>query len=148
LNATYTSTDGVYSIGYPSTWTTSPLTIANTSGAAVIGSDDQTDVVIIEPFTLKSSAPYPRVLEGGINTSPFTNSKVDSAVTTQTYPSGIWTVANGTTEHNGTPYTARLYGTLHGDHTFVILVFAPTSSAATDQTTYFDPMLSSLTFIN
>jgi hypothetical protein len=105
-------------------------------------------LVIIAPFTLKSSAPYPRVLEGGINTSLFTNSKVDSAVTTQTYPSGIWTVAHGTTEYNGTPYTARLYGTLHCDHNFVIIVFAPTSSAATDQTTYFDPMLRSLTFLH
>jgi hypothetical protein len=147
LSATYTNTDGVYSIGYPSAWTVSPLTIANTSGTVQIESPDRTDLVIIEPFTLKSSAPYPYLLEGGISNSLFTNSKVNSAVTTQTYPSGSWTVAHTTTDISGTPYTVRLYGTLHDDHTFVIFVLAPTSAAATDQATYFDLMLNSLTFL-
>ena len=79
--------------------------------------------------------------------SSFTNSKVDTAVTTQTYPSGTWTVASGTAEANGTPVTAHLYGTLHNNKTFIIISFVQTASAAADQSTYVDPILTSLTFL-
>jgi hypothetical protein len=147
LSATYTSTDGVYKISYPGAWKVEPLTIPSTSGTAQIESDNGTDLALIEPFTIKSSASYPSILKSAISVSPFTNSIVDSAVTTQTYPSGSWTVASGTTEANGTALTVRLYGTLHNDHTFIIITFAPTPSAATDQTTYLDPMLTSLVFL-
>jgi hypothetical protein len=147
LNASYTSTDGVYKVSYPGAWKVEPLSIVSTSGTAQIQSDAGNDLVLIEGFTFKSSASYPSILKSAITVSPFTNSTVESATTTQTLPSGSWTVASGTTEVNGTPLTAHLYGTLHDDQTFIIIVFAPTSSAATDQTTYFDPMLASLTFL-
>lgn len=123
------------------------MTIASTSGTAQIQSDGGNELVLIEPLTFKSSASYPSILKSAIKDSPFTNSAVESATTTQTYPSGSWTVASGTTTANGTPLTVRLYGTLHNDQTFIIIVFAPTSSAATDQATYFDPILTSLTFL-
>lgn len=147
LNASYTSADGVYKVSYPGAWKADPLTIASTSGTAQIQSDDGNELVLIEPFTFKSAASYPSILKSAIKSSPFTNSVVESATTTQTYPSGSWTVASGTTAANGTPLTVRLYGTLHNDQTFIIIVFAPTSSAATAQSTYFDPMLTSLTFL-
>ncbi len=147
LNASYSSTDGVYKVSYPGAWKAEPLTIASTSGTAQIQSDSGNDLVLIEPFTFKTSTSYPSLLKSAIKVSPFTNSTVESATTTQTYPSGSWTVASGTTEVSGTALTVHLYGMLHNDHTFIIIVFAPTSSAATDQATYFDPMLTSLTFL-
>jgi hypothetical protein len=147
LTATYTSTDGVYKIGYPGAWTVAPLTIALTSGTAQIENAASNDLVLVEPFTVKSAATYPTILGSAISGSSFTNSKVDSAVTAQTYPSGSWTVASGTTEAAGTAFTVRLYGILHNNRTFIIITFAPTSSATADQTTYFDPMLSSLVFL-
>ncbi|HEX5439928.1 MAG TPA: hypothetical protein VFW76_03525 [Ktedonobacterales bacterium] len=147
LNASYTSTDGVYKVSYPGAWKAGSLTIASTSGTAQIQSNDGNELVLIEPFTFKSTAGYPSILRSAIKSSPFTNSAVDSATTTQTYPSGSWTVASGTTAANGTPLSVRLYGMLHNDQTFIVMVFAPTSSAATAQATYFDPILTSLTFL-
>jgi hypothetical protein len=147
LNASYTSTDEVYKISYPGAWKVEPLTIPSTSGTAQIESDVGTDLVLIEPFTIKSAATYPSILKSAISVSPFTSSTVVSAVTTQTYPSGAWSVASGTTVAIGTALTVHLYGTLHNDHTFIIITFAPTSSASTDQTTYLDAMLTSLTFL-
>jgi len=147
LSATYTSTDGVYKISYPGAWKVEPLSIPSTSGTAQIESDTGTDLVLIEPFTIKSATSYPNILKSAISVSPFTKSSVESAVTTQTYPSGSWTVASGTTEASGTALTAHLYGALHNERTFIIITFAPTSSASTDQTTYLDPMLTSLTFL-
>jgi hypothetical protein len=147
LNAIYSSTDGGYKISYPGAWKVEPLTIPSTSGTAQIESDNGTDLVLIEPFTIKSAMSYPSILTSAISVPPFTNSKVESAVTTQTVPSGNWTVASGTTEANGTALTVHLYGTLHNDHTFIIITFAPTSSAATDQATFLDPMFLSFTFL-
>jgi hypothetical protein len=147
LNASYTSEDGVYKVSYPSAWKVSPLNIPSTSGTVQIQSDSGNELFLIEPFTFKSSASDISILKSAIANSPFTNSKVDSATTTQTYPSGSWTVASGSTEVSGTALTAHLYGMDHNDQTFIIITFAPTSSTATDQTTYFDPMLTSFTFL-
>jgi ABC-type glycerol-3-phosphate transport system substrate-binding protein len=150
LNATYTSADGVYKLNYPSSWKVEPLTVPSTyvtSGTVEMGSSDANDIVLVEPFTVNVKATYPAILKAGLTGSKFTNSKVDAAVTTQTYPSGTWTVASGTTEVIGTPMTVHLYGIVHNNKTFIIFTLALPASATADQATYFDPMLTSLVFL-
>ncbi len=119
LNATYTSADGVYKLNYPSSWTVEPMTVPSTSGTVEMGSSDAYDIVLVEPLTVKADATYPTILKAGLTGSKFTNTKVDDAVTTQTYPSGTWTVASGTTELVGTPMTVHLYGIVHNNKTFI-----------------------------
>ena len=147
LNATYTSADGVYKLNYPSSWTVEPMTVPSTSGTVEMGSADAYDIVLVEPLTVKADATYPTILKAGLSGSKFTNTKVDDAVTTKTYPSGTWTVASGTTELVGTPMTVHLYGIVHNNKTFIIFTFAQPASAKADQATYFDPMLTSLVFL-
>jgi hypothetical protein len=150
LNATYTSADGAYKLNYPSAWKVEPLSVPSTyvtSGTVEMGSSDANDIVLVEPFTLTVNAPYPTILKAGLTGSKFTNTTVDAAVTTHTYPSGTWTVASGTTEVIGTPMTAHLYGIVHDNKTFTIYTLALPASATTDQATYFDPLLTSLVFL-
>ncbi len=146
-NATYTSTDGAYSLKYPGNWTTKEQPAPSTAAAALVSSPDGNDIFIIEPFTIHSAATPTHILQSAMSDSQFTGSKVDSATTTQSYPSGTWTVATGSTTANGIALSARLYLTEHAGHTVIIMTFAPTASASADQTKYFDPMLQSFTFV-
>lgn len=143
----YTSTDGVYSIKYPSTWTPEDQNVPSTAAAVAISNPNDNDVLIVEPFTFHSDSTAQHILESAIKNSPFTDSKVDSATTQQTYPSGTWTVATGSTKANGVEVSAHLYMMDHAGHTIVLITFAPTASASDHQTKYFDPMLQSFTFL-
>lgn len=145
---TYTSADGAYSVAYPAAWTPQVQAIPSTSGAVAISSPDNNYACLIEPFTFRSTASAQSILASAIGDSPFSGSKVDDATTTQTYPSATWTVASGSTmlSETTTALSVRLYRTEHGGHTVVIITFAPTASAA-HQTTYFDPLLASFTFL-
>ncbi|HEX9068822.1 MAG TPA: hypothetical protein VF807_08635 [Ktedonobacterales bacterium] len=147
LNTTYTSTNGVYTLIYSSKWTVKPISAPLTSGTAQLTDSTSTDLFIVEPFVVKSTATYPSLLKAWISKAPFTSSTVDTTVTTKTLPNGSWTVASGKTVISSVPFTAHLYGMLHDGHTFIVMTFAPTATQGNDQTTYFDPMLSSLTFL-
>jgi hypothetical protein len=149
VNTLYTSADGAYSVKYPATWTTKAQDIPSTSGAVAIASPDNNDAVLVEPFTFRSTNSAQHILKAAIAEAPFSGSKVDDATTSQTYPSGTWTVATGSTTVSGatTALSVRLYKAEHGGHTVIIITFAPAASAAADQTKYFDPMLASFTFL-
>lgn len=153
VNAVYTSSDGAYSVKYPATWKTEALNVPSTSGAASITDDKNVDLFLIEPFTLHSNSSAQTILLAAISNDSFKDSKVDNSTTTQTYPSGTWTVATASTmglstSGNSTALSGRLYMTEHGGHTVIIITFAPVDKAASDQSMYFDAMLMSFTFLN
>ncbi|HEX8731489.1 MAG TPA: hypothetical protein VF725_05455 [Ktedonobacterales bacterium] len=81
------------------------------------------------------------------NDAAFHNPQVDATTTTESYPSGVWTVASATGIVSGVPYTWRVYETVHSGHTVLIYTLVPSSLAASDQTAYFAPMFTSLTFL-
>jgi hypothetical protein len=147
LNTTYTSSNGVYTLSYSSKWTAKPVSVPLTSGTVEMSDSTSNDLFLVEPFVIKSAATYPSILKAAMGSAPFTSSKVDTAVTTKTLPTGSWTVASGTTVISNVPFTAHLYGMLHDGHTFIVMTFAPTATQSNDQTIYFDPMLNSLTFL-
>ncbi len=153
VNTVYTSTDGAYSIKIPSTWKTEALDTPSTTGGVSIVNAANTDAMLIEPFTFRTTATAQSILRSAISDpSSFTGSKVDATTTTKAYPSGSWAVATATTTTasttgDGATLDARLYMTEHGGHTVVIITFAQTGSRADDQTMYFDPMLTSFTFL-
>jgi hypothetical protein len=153
VNTLYTSTDGAYSIKIPADWKTEALGAPSTTGAVSIVNAANTDAMLIEPFTFRTTATAQSILEHAISDpSSFTGSKVDPTTTTKSYPSGSWTGATATTTTasttgDGAALDARLYMTEHGGHTVVIITFAQTGSRSDDQTTYFDPMLLSFTFL-
>lgn len=148
VNTVYTSTDGAYSIKIPDTWKTEALDAPSTSGAVSIINEASKDVFIIEPFTFRTTASTQSILGASISDpSSYSGSKVDDTTTTKAYPSGNWIVATASTTVNETAMSARLYRTEHGDRTVGIVIMMPTANATADQTTYFDPMLMSFTFL-
>lgn len=153
VNTVYTSTDGAYSIKIPATWKTEALDVPSTSGGVSIVNATNTDAILVEPFTFRTTATVQSILGSAISDpSSFTGSKVDATTTTKTYPSGSWTVATATTTTasttgDGVAVDVQLYMTEHDGHTVVIITFAQTTNTTEDQTTYFDPMLMSFTFL-
>ena len=148
VNTVYTSTDGAYSIKIPATWKTEALAAPSTSGAVSIINEASKDVFIIEPFTFRTTASTQSILGSSISDpSYYSGSKVDDTTTTKTYPSGSWIVATATTTVDGTAMSVRFYRMEHGDGTVGLVTMMPTANATADQTTYFDPMLTSFTFL-
>lgn len=113
------------------------------------GSSGAVEQFEVMPLTAEAVPNYPTILKDAFIKNPtyFQNPKVDTTTTTASYPSGVWTVASATVLMTGEPYTTRLYAIVHSSHTVMIWTFAPSSSATTDQTTYFAPMLTSFTFL-
>lgn len=148
VNTAYTSTDGAYSIKIPATWKTESLDVPSTSGAVSIINEASKDVFIIEPFTFRTTASTQSILGASISDpSSYSGSKVDDTTTTKTYPSGSWIIATASTTVDNTAMSARLYRTEHDNRTFGLFILMPTANATADQTTYFDPMLTSFTFL-
>ncbi len=150
----YVSADGQFSLKYPTGWTFTVKAVPNTSGAVQFGNNGTVDQFAVAPITVQvpsasNPALYPALLNDELSKNPtyFQNNKVDATTTTVSYPSGVWIVASATTLMTGDPYVVRLYGIVHSGHLVLISTYAPSASASTDQTTYFDPMLTSFTFL-
>ena len=144
----YTSSDGQYSLKYPTGWMVKVTAAARTSGIVQFGDSAGNDQLSVEPLTVQAVPNYPTLLESALsNPANFQNTKVETTTHTTSYPSGAWTVTNATTIFFGEPYVVHLYATVHRGHTVLILTYAPSSSATSDQATYLDPMLISFTFL-
>lgn len=145
---TYASSDGQYSLQYPTGWMVKVSATPKTSGIVLFSSSGAVEQLQVVPFTAEVVPDYQVLLKDALsNPTYFQNAKVDTTTTTASYPSGSWTVASATVVLTGDPYMARLYGIVHSGHTVMILTLAPSSSATTDQTTYFAPMLTSFAFL-
>jgi hypothetical protein len=145
---TYTSSDGQFTLQYPSRWTVKVIAEQKTSGLVVFSNGADGEQFLIEPLTVQLVPNYPAILKDGLSKpADSQNATVDMTTSTASYPSGAWTVASGTATLASIPMTAHLYGIVHSGHTVIILTFAPSSSATTDQSTYFAPMLTSFTFL-
>ncbi len=147
---TYTSSDGQYSLKYPTGWMVKVLADSNTANIVQLGDTGGNHQLLVEELlTVQvASYKYPALLMDVLSDpANFKNTKVASTTSTASYPSGTWAVASATTLLLGEPYVVRLYGIAHSGHTVIIVTLAPSSSATTDQTTYFAPMFTSFTFL-
>jgi hypothetical protein len=151
---TYTSSDGQYSLKYPTGWTFTVTAEPNSSGAVQFSSSGANEQFEILPFTVDvpsagNPAFYPALLKDDLSKNPtyFQDNKVDTTTSTESYPSGVWIVASATTVMTGDPYVVRMYGLVHSGHLVIVVTYAPSASATTDQTIYFAPMLTSFTFL-
>jgi hypothetical protein len=151
---TYTSADSKYSLKYPTGWTFTVTAVPNSSGVVQFGNSGGVEQFVVMPFSVHvpstaNPALYPALLKDELSKNPtyFQNNKVDTTTTTVSYPAGVWIEASATTVMTGDPYVVRQYGIVHSGYLLIISTFAPSASAATDQTTYFAPMLTSFTFL-
>lgn len=120
---------------------------AKFSGAVMFGNSDG-DLFVVEPLTAKIVPNYPAYLQDMLSLNAnYLNTTVETTTHTVSYPSGVWTVASATTVSNGNPIMVVLHGIEHSGHTVIIVTYALSSSATTDETTYFAPMLTSFTFL-
>jgi hypothetical protein len=148
VNTLYTSTTGTYSIDYPGSWTAQPITSSATPGGVAFSPAGNGDALAVSPLTAKvPTTGYAQVAKGFLSGLKATNVKLDSSTSTASLPSGTWTTLDGTMTVSSASYMFSELGIDHGGVTFFIYVIAPTATAQSDATTYFEPMLESFKFL-
>lgn len=145
---TFTSTDGVYGLNYPSDWSKTAVNTSPVVNGEAFFSADATSYFLALP--LNTSVPpnqygdFATGLAGGFGG---TGSHVSATTTTTSFAGKTWTEVDGTTSVKGTASDLKVYGTQLGSNTIFIVTIAPSASASTVNGTDFQPMLSSFTFL-
>jgi hypothetical protein len=143
----FTSSDGVYSIDYPSDW------IQQSSGDVEALSNGTDFVAILKAPSAEPASRYPTILKSELDAFSATNEHVGTATKTATIGNNTWTTlsATGTVSISGVgspiPSTFVLYGIDHSGVTYFILTIAPTSTASHDNTSFFQPIIQTFTFL-
>ncbi len=146
--ATFTSTDGVYGLNYPSDWqkvalNTSPVV----NGEIFFPSDGSSYYMVLPLNTNISSDQYGSFASSFAGGFGGTGTKVSTTTTTASFAGKSWTEVDGTTTVKGTASDIKVYGTSLGSNTLFIVTIAPTASASTVNTSDFQPMQSSFTLL-
>jgi hypothetical protein len=146
--STFRSSDGSYTINFPSTWGTRPLTAQGIT-AQLFGTVDQVDVFAVLPIKQTiSSDKYPTIIEGFLGKDGVggTDIRVFPVTTSVTIKSATWTRLTTVFMLQNTPNSLVGYVTTHGSNTFALLFYAPDSTFAGIDTSDFEPMAQSFSF--
>ena len=145
----YTSTDGVYSLIYPTGWSKQALQDPDTSSAVGLSSPDGNEVLFVFPSTSHINASdYDTVDQSFLSQAiGATNVSISSSSGTLTLPSGTWTTIDAGGTFNATTFDFTQLAIDHGIETFFIYILTPDATASENVTTVFAPMLSSFRFL-
>lgn len=146
--ATFTSTDGVYGINYPSDWqkvalNTSPVV----NGEIFFPSDGSSYYMVLPLNTSISSDQYGDFASSFAGGFGGTGTKVSSTTTTASFAGKSWTEVDGTTTLKGTASEIKVYGTSLGSNSLFLVLIWPTASGSQVNTAYLQPMLNSFTLL-
>lgn len=145
---TFTSTDGVYGLNYPSNWQTVGVNTSPIVNGEVFFSPDTASYFMALP--LNSSLPpdqygtFASSFAGGFGG---TGTQVSTTTTTTSFAGKTWTEVDGTTTVKGVASEIKVYGTALGSNTLFIVTITPTASASTATATDFQPMFNSFTIL-
>lgn len=145
---TFTSTDGVYGLNYPSNWvqvgvSTSP--IAN--GTVFVSAIDMSYFMVLPLNTSLPTDQYGTFASSFAGGFGGTGTHVSTTTTTTSFAGKTWTEVDGTTTVKGTASEIKVYGTTLGSNTLFIVTITPAASASTVTATDFQPMFNSFTIL-
>ena len=147
LNSTFSSSDGVYTFQFPGNWTQNPINASPIVNGVTLASPDGNDLFFVTPFNIGiPAAQNSTFIQQTLVALGGKNIKL-SAGGTAPLGSNTWTVEQGTVTLKGTAYDAAQFSLTHGGKAFFIIVLAPHTTSDADGTTYFQPMITSLTFL-
>lgn len=146
LDATFTSPDGVYTFQYPSGWTTQAYNTAPVVNGEFVISPGAQDYALTLPLNTDASSQYPAFFSSFLTGFGGTNVNVTSTGN-ETLGSNTWERYHATFTKNGTPWEGDEYALTHNGTSFVAIVLSPHSSWSADSSTYFQPIISTITFL-
>lgn len=145
---TFTSSDGVYGLNYPSDWQKVDLSTSPVVNGVIFLSSDTKSYFMVLPLNQSLSADqygaFATSFAGGFGG---TGTKVSATTTTTTFAGKTWTEVDGTSTVKSTPSDVKVYGAPLGSNTIFIVTITPTAADSTVTSTDFQPMQSSLTFL-
>jgi hypothetical protein len=146
--STFRSSDGSYTINFPSTWGTRPLTAQGIT-AQVFGTVDQVDIFAVLPVKQTMTPDkYPTIIEGFLSKDGVggTDVRVFPVTSSTAIKGTTWTRLTAVFTLQSTPNSLIGYVTTHGSNTFALLFYAPDATFASIDTTNFEPMAQSFSF--
>jgi hypothetical protein len=147
LSATFTSPDGLYSLGFPTTWAKTPINVGPIVNGIALYSPDSNDFLSIMPNnTGVPSSQYQAYYQESMKGLGAANVAYGQTGTV-TLGTNNWTFIDATFTLNGTAYDGALYGLSHIGNAFFIAVGAPHADFSTVSSGQFQPVITSLTFL-
>lgn len=145
---TFTSSDGVYGLNYPSGWQTVGVNSSPVVNGEIFFTTDATTYFMALPLNQNIPADqYGTFATSFAGSFGGTGSQVSSSTTTSSFGGKTWTEVDGTTTLKGTASELKVYGTALGSNTMFVITITPTASASTVSATDFQPMFSSFTIL-
>ncbi len=146
--STFTSSDGVYGLNYPSDWQKVDLNTSPVVNGEIFFPSDGSSYYMVLPLNQSiSSDQYGAFASSFAGGFGGTGTKVSTTTTTTSFAGKSWTEVDGTTTVKGAPSDIKVYGTSLGSNTLFIVTIAPSASASTVNTNDFQPMQSSFTLL-
>jgi hypothetical protein len=146
--STFTSSDGVYGLNYPSDWQKVSLSTSPVVNGEIFFSADTASYFMVLPLNQSVSSDqygaFATSFAGGFGG---TGSQVSSSTTTTTFAGKTWTEVDGTSNVKGAASDLKLYGTSLGSNTLFIVLIWPTATGSQVNTADLQPMLSSFTIL-
>ncbi len=147
LDSTFTSPDGAYTFQFPGSWSSTPINTSPVVNGVLLVSADSQNLFVTAPLTegLPSSQ-YVAFFQSFLKGAGGTNIKTKSDGTV-TLGQNTWTVEEATLTFKGSAYDAAQFALAHHGKSFFVIVMAPHATSDSVGTTYFQPMITSLTFL-
>jgi hypothetical protein len=146
--STYTSNAKSYTISHFVNWSILAISNSVAPDAIAFKSPDQRDTIAVIPLTTKVSANnYGNQVKGFLTNIGGSSIALSGTMSTVTFPTGSWTVVQGTMMINGTPDILAIYGQDHGSGTYLLVSFGPAGTVDTDNSQYFMPIRNSFKFL-
>jgi hypothetical protein len=139
-----------YGLNYPTNWSSTDQTESNVTLHLFSDATAQTVFEILPvPSTAGSIGPgdYKDLLQSFYDTMGASNVQIDTSTNSVTAGKNNWTTISGTGKYNGTVLKTTAYVGTHGTTTYVLIALAPNAQYTTLDSTYFQPMIKSFTYL-
>lgn len=146
LGPFFTSPDGGYAFQYPTGWTTQAYNTSPVVNGEFVISPDAKNYFLTLPLNLDASSQYASFFDQFLVGFGGTKIKV-TAKGTAPVGANTWTVYEATFTKGGVAYDGVEFGLTHNGNSFLVIALAPHATSNAVGNKYFEPMLTSLTFL-
>ncbi len=145
----FLSPDGAFYISYPQDWAVSQQLVAATGTTVQLFSsaDRANNLAVVPTGTLIPPAQYPLLLQTAVQSFNGMNPQFNPTPTTFTSGGVTWSKFTGTFDLQSVSQSAAALATTHNNTTFALVYFAPTATFSSVDTSDFQTMVTSFTFL-